>query len=70
MYTLKEASEVTGISIYRIRAMVLSGTVTGAVKVGNTIMLTERTVRYIYSVQKAVRIYNQVISDSKQGRNR
>jgi len=65
MYTLKEASEVTGISIYRIRAMVLSGTVTGAVKVGSTIMLTERTVRYIYGVQKAVQIYKSVVYGGK-----
>ena len=70
MYTLKEASEATGISIYRIRAMVSSGTIPDAVKVGNTIMLTEQTVRYMYSVQKAIRIYKSVISDSKQGENR
>lgn len=65
MYTLKEASEVTGISIYRIRAMVASGTVSGAVKVGNTIMLTEQTVKYILSVQKAVQIYRSVVYGGK-----
>lgn len=65
MYTLKEASEVTGISIYRIRAMVSSGTVSGAVKVGNTIMLTEQTVKYIYGVQKAIQIYRSVVYGGK-----